>query len=388
MKKYIITIILAILCTLPIWMWAGWWIEGKRELKVVMVDKTSSTKEGIEHRSFNWVLYHEKYCKADRSLYSESNDYYGFYPGKNKHYDINGLENFSDERLKKLADGADMTYYTDTYGIYYKDWYGNNYKGDVSKFIYGGMSSQDLKFLLMMKAEHKLIMTEYNDIATPTSKEIRNKFEDSFGVRWTGWVGRYFQSLDTTFNKGIPNWLVHDYKSQHNNKWPFKKSGIAFINDNGRIEVLENGRDLKDEVPYILTNERNQERFQVPEKIKYSYWFDVMLTSHSNDVISVYQIKTNAKGDSMLNSMNIPNPFPAVIEHYDKDYKFYYFCGDFCDNPVDMLFTDFLGISNFSGLFYSSNEISERDSFFWLYYRPLVSTILDEYYKSINNKTN
>ncbi|MHB9012069.1 MAG: hypothetical protein ACYC49_07565 [Ignavibacteriaceae bacterium] len=386
MKKYIITISLVAFFTFPVWMRVGWWIEGKKELKVVIVDKSSLTDQGIEHRSFNWVLYHDRYCKADRSLYSMSNDYYGFYPGKNKHYEIKGLESFSDEKLKELADHSDMTYFTDTYGIYKKDWYGNNYNGDISKLIYGGMSDQDLKFLLMMKSQHKLIMTEYNDIATPTSKEIRNKFEDSFGVRWTGWVGRYFQNLDTTINKGIPIWLVRDYKLQHNNKWPFKKSGIAFVNDNGRVEVLDKNRDLKDEVPYILTNERNQERFQVPEKIKYSYWFDVMLTSHSNDVISVYQIKTNTRGDSILNSMNIPNPFPAVIEHYDKDYKFYYFCGDYCDNLVDMLFTDFLGISNFSSLFYSSNEISERESFFWLYYKPLVSTILHEYYTTINKK--
>ena len=248
------------------------------------------------------------------------------------------------------------------------------------------MSGQDINFLRYMKAQHKLVMAEYNDIASPTSKIIRGEFENMFGVRWTGWAGRYFSSLDTNVNKELPEWLIRDYKTQHNNYWPFKNSGLAFVDDNGRIEILEYKRDLKEETPYILTNENNQERFQVQQKVKYTYWFDVMLTSHANNVISVYQIKANARGDSILNSINIPNPFPAVIEHNDKDYKFYYFCGDFCDNPIDMLFSNFLGITTFRTLFYSDNEPEERTSFFWLYYQPLVTTILNDYYNSLNKK--
>ena len=384
MKKYFIIIILVVIFTFPIWMFVGWLIEGKKELKVIAVDKTSLSSEGIEHRSLFWVLDHEKYCKTNRSIYSISNDYYGFFPGQNYQYVIKGLENISNQKLQSLADNYDMTYFTDTYGVYKKDWYGNNYKGDLSKILYGGMSDQDLTFLLMMKAQHKLIISEYNDIATPTSKEIRSKFEEAFKIRWTGWAGRYFDNLDTSINKEVPEWLIKDYKSQHKNKWPFKNSGIVFVNDNGRTEILENKKDLNEEAPLILTNERNQERFQIPQTIKYTYWFDVMLTSHSNNVVSVYQIKTNARGDSILNSINIPNPFPAVIEHYDKDYKFYYFCGDFCDNPVDMVFTKFLGITNFRELFYSSNNLMDRSGFFWMYYEPMLTTILNEYYRSLN----
>jgi hypothetical protein len=367
-------------------MWLGWLFQGKKELKIVMVDKTTMTNEGIEHKSFNWILNYEKYCTQNRSLYSISNDYFGFYPKGNKQYNIKDLENFSAQELLSLSDQSDMTYFTDTYGIYKNEWYGNNYRGNLSTKIYGGMTDQDLKFLQLMKARHKLVLTEYNDIASPTSRIIRGEFENTFKVRWTGWAGRYFQSLDTNVNKEIPVWLVRDYKLQHNNYWQFKNSGIAFVDDNGRIEILGNKIDLKDEVPYILTNETNQERFKIPQKVKYSYWFDVMLTSHFNNVISVYQINATARGDSILSSMNIPNPFPAVIEHYDKDYKFYYFCGDYCDNTIDMMFSNFLGITKFRSLLYSSNDVTERASFFWLYYQPLLTTILNNYYNFINKR--
>jgi hypothetical protein len=386
MKKYFLISGLLILLTLPIWMLLSWILEGKKELKIVMVDKTSLTAEGAEHRSFNWILNYEKYCMQNRSLYSISSDYYGFFPKNNGRYEIKGLENFSEQALLSLSNQSDMAYFTDTYGIYRNEWYGSSNRGNLSACIYGGMSDQDITFLELMKARHKLILTEYNDIASPTTKKIKGEFENLFKVRWTGWAGRYFESLDTTVDKEIPVWLVRDYKLQHNNKWQFKNSGIAFVNDNGRIEILENKKDLKDEVPYILTNETNRERFNIPKKVKYSYWFDVMLTSHSNNVVSVYQIKATARGDSILSSINIPNPFPAVIEHYDKDYKFYYFCGDFCDNPIDMLFSNFLGITSLRWMLYSENDVSERTSFFWLYYQPLVSNILKGYYNFINKR--
>lgn len=111
-----------------------------------------------------------------------------------------------------------------------------------------------------------------------------------------------------------------------------------------------------------------------------------MLTRQTNNVVSVYRIFSNARGDSILKSINIPNPFPAVIEHYDNDYKFYYFCGDFCDNPIDSFLAKFEGITKFRWFMYPSNDAAERKSFFWLYYEPLVSNILRNFYNALPEK--
>ena len=161
MKKYFIIIVIVILFTLPLWMWLGWLLEGKKVLKIVMVDKTSLTSDGIEHRSFNWILKHEKYCKANHSFYSISEDYYGFFPKENKQYEIKGLENLSEEELNKLARKSDMVYFNDTYGIYRQEWYGDNYRGDLSPKIYGGLTQKEMNFLQQIKEQHKLILTEY-----------------------------------------------------------------------------------------------------------------------------------------------------------------------------------------------------------------------------------
>jgi hypothetical protein len=80
---------------------------------------------------------------------------------------------------------------------------------------------------------------------------------------------------------------------------------------------------------------------------------------------------------------NIPSQFPAIIEHYRNDYKFYYFCGDFADNPISQGGSYFKGISLFRKLFYNDDIAAERVSFFWEFYRPMINKILDDYDKDM-----
>ena len=386
MKKKIIILLILLIFTIPFWMWIIWRIEWGKELKVAIVDKTALTRDGNEHRSFSLILTNRKYCKPDKELYSNGDDYFGFFTMKDKKYYIKDFAGLDSAGLAAFTNKTDMTYFIDTYGIFYKEWYGENPRGEHSSLIYGGMAEADMTFLKMMKSQHKLVISEFNTIASPTPAGVRNEFEGTFGVKWTGWTGRYFELLDTNKNKELPTWLVRDYKAQHNDKWHFTNSGIAFVHESGRVEVLENKTDLIDEVPFIITGTENQKRFGLPAKIKYPYWFDVTLTSRSNNVISVYQINCNSRGDSILSSMNIPNPFTSVIEHYDNDYKFYYFCGDYSDNPIEQWFSRFWGITAFSSILPISKETPARESFFWSYYEPLVSTILNRYYEELPKK--
>ena len=382
-KKVIFLVLFFIFFTIPLWMWLTWLIKSKSELKIIIVDKTVLTMQANEHRSLNWILTHDKYCKPNRDLYSIDEDYKGFFPHEDKSFTIKDLDNMDQDNLMKLSQNTDLIYVTDTYGIFKKEWYGVNKKGEQSRKIYGGMSLNDLDLMKHMKNQHKMIITEFNSIASPTPRVIRGTFEDLFGIRWTGWSGRYYSSLDSNKNKELPDWLLRDFKLQHNNSWPFRKAGIVLVHESGRIEILEDKTDLKEETPYILTNRESRDRFDLPSKIRYSFWFDIMLTSHKNNTVSVLYIEANARGDSIINSMNIPNPFPAVVEHFDKDYKFYYFCGDFADNPTEQVFAYLWGIEKLRWLFYSSEDPEERSSFFWLYYEPLIKNILINYYRTL-----
>lgn len=385
MKRGIIsTILFYLVIAMPLWMFLVWFFWPKTKLVIAIVDKTVLFKTGQEHASLTWVLRNNKYSKTSKDLYKVGRDYFGFFPNKNKKYDLKGLERATDEDLEKLSVHADMAYITDTYGIYSKEWYLAKNITERQRLLYGGLSPQDMLFLKKMKQKKKLIITEFNTFATPTSGTVARDFEHTFKIKWTGWVGKYFDSFDTVRNKELPKWLVENYKAQNNNQWPFKRSGIAFVHKSDKIVVLEYVNHLNGEVPFILTRKEERERYNIPKAMKYPFWFDIIQTSRANKIVSFYDLSVNDAGAKILAQNNIPSQFPAIIEHYRKDYKFYYFCGDFADNPISQGGSYFKGISMFRKLFYNDDIAAERVSFFWEFYRPMINTILDDYHKDLD----
>jgi len=376
-KRKFLQLIIPALIIFPIVMWLGWFFTPKKKLVVAIVDKTVLTTDGQEHMSLSWILNHNRFTKTPTQSYHNSSDYFGFFPKDDEKFKLKGLERFSSEQLKQLSNDADLAYYTDTYGMYRNEWYSQKQNTERSNLIYGGMSAQDVEFLQDMKDRHKLIITEFNTIGSPTNADNRNKFEKMFGMHWTGWTARYFDSFDTTKNKELPRWLIGNYKKQHEQKWPFHKAGLAFVSNDDQIVILEDSTHLKDPVPHIISFGYGQKVLSLPEKMKYPFWFDIITPSLAiNHAVSRFDISLNAAGTAELKKNNIPTTFPAIIMHKDKDYQFYYFSGDFCDNPIGMGTSYFKGISLFRWMFYNSDDPAERKSFFWTFYRPMITTIL------------
>jgi hypothetical protein len=230
-----------------------------------------------------------------------------------------------------------------------------------------------------MHERQKLILTEFNTIASPTSGGVRKKIEDEFGVRWSGWVGRYFFSLDTTKNPELPHWVVRLYKEQYGGDWPFKDAGIVFVHESERIVILEKEIDLEHEVPIINTDKYYQEFFGVAEYIRYPFWFDISYIEYDDMVVSYYKIHTNDRGDSILAANRIPKEFPAVLGDHIIN-RFYYFAGDFADNPIPLTAVYSRGIEYIDFFLYNNRDLSDRKKFFWRYYRPMMQKIMDDYY--------
>lgn len=375
---------------LPFWMLVVWYFLPGRKLLIAIVDKTVVEHPGQEHLSLHWILNQEKFLKNNTDRYEPSKDYFGFFPLEDEKYKLKGLERFDSTQLEKLSVDADAAYITDAYGVFRNEWFKQGNIQDRSGIVYGGMSKQDLYFLELMKQKRKLIITEFNSIGSPTDPAIRNKFEQSFGIHWSGWIGRYFESFDTTVNKEIPNWLVKNYKRTHNDQWPFKKGGVAFIDaDNDLVVILENEKHLKNGLPYIYASQEGVDHYGMPEKMKYSFWFDIISVNQNvNHVISDFRIDVNEAGQAELAQYKIPSTFPAITTHINTDYRFFYFSADFCDNPISLSSSYFKGVALFKWMMYTEREPLERKSFFWRLYRPLVTTILNDYYDSIKKDKN
>ncbi|MGY5354120.1 hypothetical protein [Wenyingzhuangia sp. IMCC45467] len=381
-KTYIIG---ATILLIPFWMWLFWFFTPKTLLLGSIIDKTVLTTDGQEHISLTWMLNHKKLTKTTHNLYDVKHDYFGFFPKEDEKFRTKGLERFTEEQLQKLSEDVDFTYFTDTYGIYNNEWYTKDSTKIRYGKLYGGLSEQDLEFLTYMKEKKKLILAEFNTIASPTSLANRRGFEELFGMQWTGWTGRYFDSFDTIKNLELPKWLVKNYEKNHKEGWNFKKSGIAFVNNNGGVVVLEDSLDLNEEIPYIHSTKKGQDRFGLPKKIKYSFWFDIIkIDRNVNEIISGYQLEVNQNGAKKLKDNNIPKNFPAVIRHNKGGYRFYYMSGDFSDNPISISSSYFKGIHYFKWLFYDLSNPMERKSFFWEFYYPLMDHIFDEETKILN----
>jgi len=388
--KIILLSIIGVLL-LPFWMWLAWWLTPKRKLTVAIVDKTVLDRSGQEHISLDWVLNQQRFTKDQSALYSPDHDYFGFFPGSNDRYRIKGLERMGVDKLQQLAGDADMTYFTDTYGIYKQEWYKKVPDNERSAILYGGMSRQDIGFLREMKVRHKLMIAEFNAIGSPTEPGVRHEFENLFGLHWSGWTARYFTSLDTAVNRELPHWLTSQYQQQHEGAWPFHKDGMVWVNIAGDIVILENVTDLTSPLPQIVARPTGLQDLDLPAVTKYPFWFDVIDedtvrgNAGPNEVAAEFVIHVNARGESLLRQDHIPVRCPAVLRHTGPDYGFYYFSGDFCDNPLSFGTSYFKGIPWFKSWFYNDSDPGERKSFFWNFYRPMMTRILEGEYKHLSS---
>ncbi|WP_247231561.1 hypothetical protein [Telluribacter sp. SYSU D00476] len=381
MKISPVRLLFYFLFTIPFWLWLAWFLTPKRKLVAAIVDKTVLTPDAPKHSSLTWMLRHNRFTKTRTRLY-DLNDYFGFFPEDNQLYKVKGLERFTNDQLEQLSRDCDLAYYTDTYGVYKQEWFPTDSGAGRAGMIYGGMSEQDIFFLKSMKKNKKLILLEFNAINSPTSTTIRGRFEREFGMRWTGWIGRYFSSLDST-NPEIPRWLISDHKRRHGH-WNYRRSGIAFVKDTKEVVVLENETHLDEEVPHLVPTQQGRDQFGLPGRARYAYWFDVLLFDpRINQAIAHYEIGANARGKSLLTRHGLSTRFPAVLMHKAPDYQFYYFAGDYSDNPVKLQSAYFKWIERVVPLFMHSATLADRNEFFWKVYQPMMARILDEYYQGV-----
>jgi hypothetical protein len=54
----------------------------------------------------------------------------------------------------------------------------------------------------------------------------------------------------------------------------------------------------------------------------------------------------------------------------------YYFAGDFVDNPIKANSYHYFGIAKLWRMLLTAEDISQRNSFFWNFYHPLMASIL------------
>jgi hypothetical protein len=341
------------------------------------MNKTVIGLENKDHRAIFWVLLNEKFVKEDGKAYRIEKDYYGFHPVKplkSRKYEVRRIRL---EEIEQLVDNYDMTYYTDTYGVFFNEWYRRESGSGKGTLIEGGLSNSDYVFLKEMMDRGKLIIAEYNFLAPPTIGLVRKKTEEMLGIRWTAWTGRYIRELDPASSKDLPDWVVSIYRKRNNGEWPFNGSGIILVNEPGQqVVVLEEGKHLDMTVPEIQTTEFGLEQYGLPDVVHYPEWFDIM-DPMDNQIVAEYKLHITLEGKTLLDEYGLPSRFPAIMQSSGHS-PFIYLAGDYSDYHVRIWNAKLQGIRTFENIFYTNKEHS-ASKFYWTYYVPFISQVLTDY---------
>jgi len=333
----------------PTAMYLIWLVSPKQQLNILLVDKSVPDVNRVEHAAINWVFTHERIVNNRNEFYKKDLDYYGFFPRLGGDFVIRDFSRLDSLSMDTLATVNDILYLADAYGVYTYD-YGERLS-KPNRLLYGGLNRSDLDLIKAMREKDKLLIGEFSLFAAPTRASVRDSLEAILGVEWLGWVGRYFISLDSTANEALPYWVVKLYQDEHGPVWPFHDSGVVLVKGS-EIVILEYGTHLSLEVPFIETQTEYANHYGLPEAVNYPFWFDIVTSPHSeNQVISIFHLPVNERGDSLLTLHKIPKYFPAVLRAGHGEPPFYYFAGDFSDNPVPDFAAYFKGISWFQSFF-------------------------------------
>ena len=349
----------------------SWKVTPAAVVNVAYVDKTDASGERLAHNAFFWVLQNQQIKKKDGAPYDKTVDYWGVFSDKSGGYRFHDFDQLSEVQQDSLSRQTDILMFADAYGVY-----ASETENQGPKLIYGGMTSADISLFRKMKKDGKTIVAEFNVLQAPTSRTVRRQFEEEAGIHWTGWSGKYFESLNQE-SEILPAWVVRSHQENYQEAWNYQGAGIVLVNEDGRMVVLAEKDDLKTAMPQIKTFGYGINQMNLPRMQEFPYWFDVIEYNDSvNHAISAYQIDLTDQGKTKLNQLGIADRFPTILMQRTQDYSFYYLCGDFSSEPIAMSTSRLKGVHRFSSMLKGRNGTFGEDEFFYRFYFPLMRNIL------------
>lgn len=383
MKKIIlIAIVLIAFFLVPFGIWQ---LTEVKTTNVVILDKTVPTSSKREHNGLVWLLNHFRYLKEDNQIYNTSEDYYGFVPNeKDEDYLIRSLPD-------QLDDDTDVIYMADTYGVYQNDlsWSETTTRGEHSDLIYGGLEQEEWQTIKNhVISKPTTLIAEFNTFASPTSPLVRDDVTDFLNINWTGWTGRYFESLDRE-NQEIPVWMIERYEAKAKQDWSFEDGGFILIDDLSEdiIVLSEKLGHIDSDGIHLRFTEKGQEITGQTESPSYSYWFDIITPNDEEDVLAYYDWDVTETGSALLNEAELPVQFAAVLHHQKQESNLFYFAGDFVDIEGVPALTNYAGVAKWKEWF-SFEVFNDTASFFWKTYVPMMNQILALPKPEQNNQDN
>lgn len=344
-----------------------WHLQPSRELRVAIVDKTVPEPSRREHAGLVWVLNHRKILQPGGQPFQADQDYYGFYPLPGRQWEV--------REGSLAARSPELIYLADTYGVYAEEFYGAAL-GNRSRDLYAGLRDEEVRDIQSALPGCLTLVGEFNTFANPTSGAAREACQAWFGLTWKGWTGRFFRDLDRRGE--IPPWAVRNYQIQTGLEWGFEGPGFLLVNEDDRVQVLEEGRDVESGRGLRLHGRpEGLRRLDLPEDARFDYWFDLVQPRPGTEVLAEYELPLLPEGEEKLKALGLARRHPAVLASWYGRTRTYYFAGDFADAWPVPYFHRIAGLAPFRRLL--SREVpGDPQSFFWRTYIPLMTRVLDD----------
>ena len=213
-----------------------WYLTPKRQLSVVVVDKTvpataadswsyldDVSNNYRKHIGLYWIMDYLKIINPDtNNYYDHTEDYFG--PKLDESNRI-----VSSNSLAELNEIPDLLYLSDTYGVeIYED---------------HGITTDEMNMISLCHSSGSVVIGEQDILTTATSSGVRSELENLFGISSTGWVGRYIYDLQDLTD--VPYWAPDMWRAKYGQEWNCSGAGILLVSSSGDILVLEEKTDFE-----------------------------------------------------------------------------------------------------------------------------------------------
>ncbi|HAN31408.1 MAG TPA: hypothetical protein DCQ06_07405, partial [Myxococcales bacterium] len=217
-RNVLMPVLVIVLATLMLVAPVAWLAKQPDNTSVVVLDKTVPEASYREHHRLMWLLsQHKAPAPNQRLLWNRERDYIGYDPRSKSFTDL------ADHHLK----GKSLLYIADTYGVYQSDQSGvrrDIQRLEKSKLVYGGLQLAEVQAIERFVERGGRVIAEFNSFASPTSREVRERMERIFRLKWTGWVARKHEDLSEL--REIAVWIRTRWEREFQRPWNLRGPGV------------------------------------------------------------------------------------------------------------------------------------------------------------------
>ena len=358
---------------------ALWFLTPVKEIAFLVVDKTVPMTDYREHRAIFWLAKHGRIAGGeDGSFLDAQIDYLGYHPE-------------TDRRDTLTADDLEnirLLYLADTYGIYDYEESLEVYEHKLpyeEQFItlqYGGFSVAETDVISgFAEREGTVMVGEHNIFGYPTylEPEAAQRLQDIFGVKYDGWLLRYFDDLDE-----VAFWIKQLYMRLYGKEWDFEGRGIVVLREdvpkfNWREDLMVFEKDdLAEYWPGIFTEDHRLTAGTAPE-VPYLYWMEIINPEPETEVLAYYEVPLKEDGIAALKRRGLEPHIPAMTlyEPLGGNMRIY-FAGDFADQLPAIMPAWLTGSAGIQRFFTYLPGMTTEYRFYFRWYAPIFYNIFKE----------